>query len=519
MLTGNGIRNRLDGRGGDDTLTGRGGDDTLLGRSGADDLDGGPGNDQLRGSSGNDLLIGGSDDDRVVGNAGADEASFVGARRGVTADLVTHTASGEGDDRLIGIENLTGSRFGDDLAGDASANRLRGAGGDDVLRGRRGPDTLVGGSGFDIAEGAGGSDVCSAERYTGCLPGLLLTEVAAVGGPLLATSPAGDDRLFLVDQRSLIEILDQGSLTADPLLDIRDLVGFGGEQSLLGMAFHPSFSENGRLFVHYTDNSGDSVIAEFVADPTDRARIDPDSGRTILEVDQPAGNHNGGMLAFAPDGTLYIALGDGGGGGDPFGNGRDPSTLLGAMLRIDVDGAEPYAIPPDNPFVAGGGAAEVWAYGLRNPWRFSLDPLSGLMFIGDVGQDAREEVDIVPIGRPGVDFGWNELEGSACFSPSVNCDPAGTTLPALEYSHADGCSVIGGFVYRGKRIPELFGRYIYGDLCGGWVRSFRFVSDTVTERREWLTGVGAITSFGIDADGEVYVMTAAGPVYRLDPVR
>jgi hypothetical protein len=247
---------------------------------------------------------------------------------------------------------------------------------------------------------------------------------------------------------------------------------------------------------------------------------DSDSAESILTVGQPFANHNGGGLVFGPDGFLYIGLGDGGSSGDPQGNGQDLGDLLGSLLRIDIDGGSPYVIPPDNPFAGTAGSrAEIWNYGLRNPWRFSFDRGTGDLYIGDVGQDSREEIDVAPASTGGGEnYGWNLMEGSRCFG-AEGCDQSGLSLPVLDYGHDDGCSVTGGFVYRGSAIPALRGRYFYADFCSGWVRSFRYGGAQATERREWptLAPGGMITSFGEDANGELYILVASGKVYRIVP--
>src|SRR5581483_540957 len=243
------------------------------------------------------------------------------------------------------------------------------------------------------------------------------------------------------------------------------------------------------------------------------------SSRTpILCVPQPYPNHNGGLVRFGPDGKLYIGLGDGGSGGDPENRAQNPDSLLGKLLRLDVDAGDPYAIPPDNPFARGGGAPEVWALGLRNPWRFAFDRASGLLYIADVGQDAWEEVDVAPAARSGANYGWRLMEGAHCYHPDP-CSPAGLVPPALEYSHAEGCAVVGGAVYRGTRYPALAGQYFYADLCGGWVRSFTYANGAVTGETRWTLDapLAAPLSFGEDARGELYVLSGAGTVYHLAP--
>jgi glucose/arabinose dehydrogenase len=252
--------------------------------------------------------------------------------------------------------------------------------------------------------------------------------------------------------------------------------------------------------------------------------VQPSSKSLVLWVDQPASNHNGGMIEFGPDGYLYVALGDGGGGGDPFENAENPETVLGSLLRISVDEGDAFptdplrnfAIPAGNPFVDGGGAAEVWAYGLRNPWRFSFDGAE--LYIGDVGQGNWEEVDVASTESGGLNYGWDHLEGSHCYEPAVGCDSAGTVLPVLEYSHSEGCSITGGYVYRGSKLAWLNGHYFYSDYCSGWIRSFEYTGGDVTNATDWTSEIGTlgnVSSFGEDSDGELYIVTLDGNIYQL----
>jgi hypothetical protein len=252
----------------------------------------------------------------------------------------------------------------------------------------------------------------------------------------------------------------------------------------------------------------------------DRNRADLGSARLLLHIDQPYANHNGGHILFGPDSMLYIGMGDGGSGGDPHGNGQDRRTLLGKLLRIDVDHGDPYAIPPGNPYARERGMRpEIWAYGLRNPWRMCFDRAAGLLFIADVGQNDWEEVDVASVRAAGLDYGWNVMEATHCFRSS-NCDPRGLTLPVLEYGHDQGCSVTGGVVYRGRRIPAIAGCYFFSDYCSGWIRSFRFANGAATEYKEWrLPRVDGAASFGEDADGEIYVVSLRGSVQRIAPAR
>jgi glucose/arabinose dehydrogenase len=338
--------------------------------------------------------------------------------------------------------------------------------------------------------------------------------------PLYLTAPDGDPRLFIVERGGTIRIVKDGVLLRNPFLDISGQVSTGGERGLLGLAFHPEYATNGRFVVHYTDPAGETQVSEFrVADDPDVA--DAASGVSILEASQPFSNHNGGQVLFGPDGYLYVMLGDGGSAGDPGGRGQSLADLLGSILRIDPLEGGGYAVPADNPFVGTAGARpEVWSYGLRNPWRAAFDPATGDLYIADVGQGRWEEVDVSTAadgaGR-GLNFGWNLMEGPDCFVDS--CSREGLELPVLSYGHGDGCSITGGFVYRGAAIPELQGHYFYADFCSGWVRSFRWENGTVADQFQWATLApgGNVPSFGRDAAGELYVMSTGGAVFKIVP--
>ena len=274
----------------------------------------------------------------------------------------------------------------------------------------------------------------------------------------------------MVEQAGRIRIVRDGDALGEPFLDIRDRIASGGERGLLGLAFHPDYPTDPRLFVDYTDLRGDTVIASFAVDPANPDRADPASESVILRIDQPFPNHNGGGIVFGPDGMLYIAMGDGGGGGDPQGNGQRLDTLLAKILRIDIEGGTAsgtrYAVPPDNPFVGDDTAKpEIWLTGLRNPWRMRFDRTTGDLWIGDVGQNGWEEIDVARAGAKGLDYGWNLMEGFHCYQPPDGCDQTGLTLPISEYDHDGGCAVVGGVVVRDARQGRLDGGYLFGDAC------------------------------------------------------
>lgn len=329
----------------------------------------------------------------------------------------------------------------------------------------------------------------------------------------------GSSRLFVVEKAGTIRVVQNGAIQASPFLDVSAKVDSSpGEMGLLGLAFHPGYAQNRRFFVHYdriVSGQIQSVIAEYLASASDSSHADSASERVLLTVDQPFENHKGGQIAFGPDGFLYIGLGDGGSEGDPQGNGQNLQTLLGKILRIDVDslsGNSLYAIPADNPFASGGGLPEIWAYGLRNPWRFSFDR-AGRLFAADVGQDHFEEIDLV---QRGGNYGWKTMEGDHCYSPSSGCNTSGLILPIAEYDHSEGDAVIGGYVYAGTAIPSLQNSYIFGDLSSGKIWGLREVSAGNWSRTLLLTSNAELSSFGLDQAGEVYVVELGGSVMRLN---
>ena len=315
----------------------------------------------------------------------------------------------------------------------------------------------------------------------------------------------GSGQLFLIEKVGRIRIVQNGQLVATPFLDITDRVNDrSNEMGLLGLAFHPDHSQNGFFYVNYTGSGGNTFISRFQASGD---FADPNSEKILLTVDQPYPNHNGGVLVFGPDGYLYAGLGDGGSQGDPNGNGQNTAALLGKILRIDVNNGDPYTIPPDNPF-----GNEVWAYGLRNPWRISFDKLTGDLYIADVGQGTWEEINFLPADSPGgTNFGWNAREGAHDYNGNA---PANAIDPVAEYNHAEGgCSVTGGYVYRGS-MPEWNGIYLYGDYCTGFVWGLIRSNDGWQKQLLFQTGV-TITSFGQDEQGEIYLLSDNGGVFVL----
>jgi cysteine-rich repeat protein len=366
---------------------------------------------------------------------------------------------------------------------------------------------------------------------------VLVTDGVAL--PVHITAPRLDPRrLFIVEQEGRIRIVRDGALLDTPFLDIEEQVSCCGERGLLSLAFHPGYEDNGVFFVNYTDNAGATVVARFRvgADPD---RADPDSERILLTIAQPFSNHNGGQIAFAPDGTLFVGMGDGGSGDDPLETGQDDSTLLGKLLRLDVDvdeaaaeaSGEWYEVPADNPRAGEGRPLGlIWAKGLRNPWRFGFDRLTGDLYIGDVGQDRREEIDVLPASHSGgANFGWDIFEGNLCHEPAPfpECPEqlAPFTPPVLDYPRRDGCSVTGGLVYRGCALPGLRGQYFFSDYCSAFLRTFELRDGVVTgllDRTAALAPdggftIGRVVSFGEDARGELYLADFGGEVYRIVP--
>lgn len=364
------------------------------------------------------------------------------------------------------------------------------------------------------------SGACNGDSSSSPVPDLALDTIATgLSHPLFVTAPPGDrSRLFLVERTGQIRIVKNGTLLSSPFLDITSRVSNGSEQGILGMAFRPDYATTRTFMVYYMDPSLTSVLSRFQVPAGTPDVADASSEDTLLTIPQPIGDHNGGMLAYGRDGYLYMSVGDGGCCGDPDGHGQDRTELLGSILRLDVTATGPYGIPADNPWANHPTFRhELWNYGLRNPWRFSFDRTTGDLYIADVGDNTREEVDVIPhTSTGGENLGWRNMEGSQCFGGG-SCSMTGLTLPVLDYGHDEGCSIIGGYVYRGADLPGLRGAYFYADFCAGWIRSFRWAGGALTDERQYdlLDPSELPNSFGEDADGELYVTTETGNVYKI----
>ncbi|HYN20251.1 MAG TPA: PQQ-dependent sugar dehydrogenase [Thermoanaerobaculia bacterium] len=334
--------------------------------------------------------------------------------------------------------------------------------------------------------------------------------------PVYLTSAPGDlSRLFVVERDGVIRVIKNGLVRARPFLNLSTSVSTANGGGLYSLVFHPNYPGNGFFYVYYTNNEGKPKLRRFkVSSNPDRAGS---SGRTLITIPKAAAVHNGGQLAFGPDGYLYLSVGDGGGVDLQLDNAQDLGTLRGKLLRIDVNAPWPYAIPPDNPFrTVSGARREIWALGLRNLWRYSFDRSTGELYLADVGQDRWEEVNVAQDGVGAQNYGWPIMEGSTCNDPPVGCDAGGLTLPVFQYDHSQGCSITGGYVYRGSTMPSFLGTYFYSDFCAGWLRSFRLVGGTPTDHQEWDVGdLGGVLSFGEDGRGELFILSTNGSVYRL----
>jgi glucose/arabinose dehydrogenase len=353
---------------------------------------------------------------------------------------------------------------------------------------------------------------------------VVLTPVASgFDSPLAITSARdGTGRMFIVEQTGRIKILSGGSVLSTPFLDVSSEISHGSEQGLLGLAFHPKFKTNGLFFVNFTRANGDTVVNRYRVSGTNPNVATRSSAYRIITIGQPYDNHNGGTIQFGPDGYLYIGMGDGGSAGDPGNRAQDLSSLLGKMLRIDINGTtgtRHYRIPSSNPYVGRAGRNEIWARGLRNPWKFSFDRSTGTLWIGDVGQGRYEEIDRSGGTSPGrgLNYGWRVLEGRHCFKPATGCNKSGKVVPVVEYSHSEGCSVTGGYAYRGTNVPALFGRYVFADYCSGTIWSIpRHPSGSTASKSLLLNTSMNISSFGESASNELFVVDHNGTIYRFD---
>src|SRR6267143_4173267 len=343
---------------------------------------------------------------------------------------------------------------------------------------------------------------------------------SGLSGPIDLQAPSGDSRLFIAERPGRIRVVQGGTLLPTPVLDISSRVYTQGEAGLLSFAFHPQFASGQPfVFVHFvesaTGNQGNIVVERYSVSTGDPNLLDAASAQLVIRIPHTTNNnHYGGRVAFGPDGMFYLSVGDGGGGGDPSGNGQNATTLLGKLLRLDVS-TLPYTIPPDNPVFPGAARNENWAIGLRNPFRYAFD--SGQLYIADVGQDQREEIDVVAANSAGLNYGWNLMEGLRCFPNGGQCNMTGLTLPVYDYDHNQGCAIIGGYVYRGAAIAELQGQYLFSDLCSGFVRALNIVNGVVTVAQAPAANAGTnvVQAFGQDGAGELYILTGDGRVLRI----
>jgi glucose/arabinose dehydrogenase len=367
-----------------------------------------------------------------------------------------------------------------------------------------------------------GASISASVVYTTSTLSVGLREVASgLADPVFLTAPSGDARQFIVERGGRIRVLRNDTLLSLPFLDIGARVLVSGEGGLLSMVFDPQYASNGYLYVYYTDLDQNIVVERYTVSANPNL-ADPTSALRIIRIAHPTfANHFGGLVSFGPDGYLYLGTGDGGSAGDPPGNAQNRNSLLGKLLRLDVSRstvAQPYTIPPSNPYIGQAGRrAEIWAYGLRNPWRYAFD--GSQLYIADVGQNRREEVDITASAQGGLNYGWNTMEGTLCYN-ATTCDQTGLTLPAFEYDHgagnANGCSIIGGYVYRGAALPELAGHYFYSDYCAGYLKSFLATDAGLIAQRDWsIANPGPVVSFGRDAQGELYLIASSGKIYKI----
>jgi glucose/arabinose dehydrogenase len=341
---------------------------------------------------------------------------------------------------------------------------------------------------------------------------------AGLSLPVFMTQPLDDGRIFVVEQGGKIRVIRDGVLQTTPFLDITSRVLSGGERGLLSVAFHPQYATNHFFYVYFTTQTNGDIRIERFTTTANPEVADPASTKLIITAAHSSqSNHNGGLVAFGPDGMLYAGLGDGGGGGDPDGNGQNFNALLGSLLRLDINTTAPYGIPADNPFVGQAGRrGEIWAKGLRNPWRWAFDAPTGLLYIADVGQGLHEEVNAVVATRGGLNYGWNVWEGLSCYN-ATTCSATGFEPPIIDYGHGPACSITGGYVYRGSAIPAIRGHYFYSDFCAGFLRSFRYENGAAVDQKDWGLPSSGVVSFGKDFDGELYIIAGNG-ILKIAPV-
>jgi glucose/arabinose dehydrogenase len=331
---------------------------------------------------------------------------------------------------------------------------------------------------------------------------------SGLSAPVFLTQPLNDGRIFVVEQAGRIRVIRNGVLQTTPFLDISSRVLSGGERGLLSVAFHPQYATNHFFYVYFTTQTNGDIRIERFTTTSNPEVADPTTSKLIITAPHSTyANHNGGLLAFGLDGMLYAGLGDGGGAGDPLGNSQNFNSLLASLLRLDVDHGDPYTIPANNPYVnQANRRGEIWAKGLRNPWRYAFDAATSLLYIADVGQGLHEEVDVVAANRGGVNYGWNVMEGASCYNAST-CTQTGFELPILDYGHNPACSITGGYVYRGSAIPGIRGHYFYSDYCAGFLKSFRYENGVAVDQKDWGVTSSSVTSFGADFGGELYMMS------------
>jgi glucose/arabinose dehydrogenase len=488
---------------------------------------------QFSWSSSDESVVGVSADGQVMGRAPgtATVVASTGGARGearitvVPAAVATIALAPDTATLLVGDTRRLAAVLRDARGAELAGRAVRWSSDDEAVAAVAADGTVTArtaGSATITAESEGRKAIANVTVIQPPVPALAL-EVAATGlgpSPTYLTAPPGDGRLFVVSLAGQVRIVQGGRVLPTPFLDLSDRVGTGGEMGLFSLAFHPRYASNGYFYVAYTDRGADLRVERYRVS-ADRDVADPASARLVLSVDPPAAMHFGGLVKFGPDGKLYVGVGE---GGSPE-SAQDRGVLTGKLLRIDVDAGDPYAIPADNPFAGQAGArGEIWAMGLRNPWRWSIDRETGLLYIADVGSNFWEEVNVAPVTRAGLNYGWPRMEGDFCWPESeTGCDRTGLTVPALAYGHGDrgtghpwGCSITGGYVYRGRRMPGLRGHYFYGDFCKGWIRSFRYVDGKATDLRGWdFPGMAMLMSFGEDGDGELYVVRSNGTLYRI----